>query len=177
MNEDDFPVPVSIKQSFVQPCFLLPQKSLSSSLSHFYSYITLDSTSHFLKSLENLYSFQLKSLAELLPTSWQLFSVSPVSQRSKILRMYLPILVMDTFLDSGNPIASASINSSTAWGPHAVLITQFLEATHPCEITLFLLKASVFCLGVKSLKASLGTSPGCYFLYFFYTGYSVWITN
>ena len=64
MNEDDFLVPVFIKQNFVQPCFLLPQKFLSCLLFHFYSYTTLTSTaSHFMKFLEHLYSFQTKKLS------------------------------------------------------------------------------------------------------------------
>lgn len=47
----------------------------------------------------------------------------------------VPITMMNTSLDSENQTASTSINHFIAWGPHAVLITQILGATHPSGIT------------------------------------------
>ena len=87
MNEEDFPVLVSVKPSFLQTGFLLPQKPPYFFLPHFYSCITLNSIATlFMKFLKHLYSFQLKSWAKWLPTLLPLFSVSLVSKRSKILR-------------------------------------------------------------------------------------------
>lgn len=63
MNEADFLVPVFVRQNFLQPCFLLPQRSLFSLVPHFYSCTTLISTApHFMKILEHLYYFKIKKL-------------------------------------------------------------------------------------------------------------------